>query len=103
MARKHVGMIDTDLLGRVDAKAAELGQTRRVYVERALALVLAEYGFEDVVTDDRMPPGGFAVVNDKDAVYVPPAAAKVTSPVARRGSPSPSLSRFAGSRPKGKP
>ena len=36
MARKQLGMVDDDLLARVDARAAELGQTRRVFTERAL-------------------------------------------------------------------
>jgi hypothetical protein len=36
MARKQVGQIDAALLARIDERAAELGQTRRVYVERAL-------------------------------------------------------------------
>ena len=34
--RKQVGMIDGDLLARVDACALTLGQTRRVFTERAL-------------------------------------------------------------------
>ena len=34
--RKQVGQIDADLLARVDAEAERLGQTRVVYIERAL-------------------------------------------------------------------
>lgn len=33
-------MVDVELLARVDARAAVLGQTRRVFVERALVLAL---------------------------------------------------------------
>lgn len=40
MARKQFGMIDDGLLARVDARAAELGQTRRVFTERALEAAL---------------------------------------------------------------
>jgi hypothetical protein len=36
MARKQLGMVDDDLLARVDACALTLGQTRRVFTERAL-------------------------------------------------------------------
>lgn len=42
MARKQVGMIDGDLLARVDACAAERGQTRRVFIERACGVALGE-------------------------------------------------------------
>ena len=34
--RRQVGRIDAELLTRVDAEAAERGQTRRVFIERAL-------------------------------------------------------------------
>lgn len=40
MARRQVGMIDGDLLDRVDREAGVLGQTRRVFVERALVAAL---------------------------------------------------------------
>lgn len=42
MARKQIGMVDAELVARVDEQAGILGQTRRVFVERALerALVL---------------------------------------------------------------
>jgi predicted transcriptional regulator len=40
--RKQFGMVDADLLARVDARAAELGQTRRVFTERALEAALSE-------------------------------------------------------------
>ena len=46
MTRKQVGMIDDALLARVDARAAELGQTRRVFTERALEAALAPDGSE---------------------------------------------------------
>lgn len=42
MARKQLGMVDLDLLNRVDQQAAVLGQTRRVFVERALEAALSE-------------------------------------------------------------
>lgn len=42
MPRKQIGMVDDGLLDRVDARARELGQTRRVFVERALVLALDE-------------------------------------------------------------
>lgn len=44
MARgQHIGRIDIALLARVDAKANELGQTRKVFTERALEASLREY------------------------------------------------------------
>lgn len=36
MARSQIGQIDSDLLAEVNARAKALGQTRRMYVERAL-------------------------------------------------------------------
>ena len=38
--RKQVGQIDADLLARVDAEAERLGQTRVLYIERALSAAL---------------------------------------------------------------
>lgn len=38
--RKQVGELDSDLIREVDEAAAILGQTRRVYVERALRAAL---------------------------------------------------------------
>jgi len=40
--RKQFGQLDETLLDRVDARAAELGQTRRVFTERALEAALSE-------------------------------------------------------------
>lgn len=37
-------MLDSDLLDRVDAEAARLGQTRRVFVERAVVAALEGSG-----------------------------------------------------------
>jgi hypothetical protein len=42
MPRKTFGWIDADLLERVDRKAWELGQTRRVFTERALMAALGD-------------------------------------------------------------
>lgn len=42
MGRKNFGQLDADLLGRVDRKAWELGQTRRVFTERALTAALGD-------------------------------------------------------------
>lgn len=43
MARgTHIGRIDDALLARIDAKAWELGQTRRVFVERTLTAALGD-------------------------------------------------------------
>jgi hypothetical protein len=38
---RQVGRIDAGLLERVDERARQLGQTRRIYVERSLRAVLA--------------------------------------------------------------
>lgn len=61
-------MIDEALLASVDEQARVLGQTRRVFVERALEAALG--------------------LRPSDVPSAPPA------PAARRGSPSPSLERF---------
>lgn len=42
VARKQLGMVDDGLLARVDERATELGQTRRVFTERALEAALSE-------------------------------------------------------------
>jgi hypothetical protein len=62
MARpvQQVGRIDAELLARVDARAAELGQTRRVYIERALAGALEARAFADPLKlgiTEAAPPG----------------------------------------------
>jgi hypothetical protein len=41
-ARRQVGEADSELLDEVDARAKELGQTRRTFVERALRWALEE-------------------------------------------------------------
>lgn len=41
MGRKQVGQIDEDLLAEVDRRAAVLGQTRRVYLERMIQATFA--------------------------------------------------------------
>jgi Arc/MetJ family transcription regulator len=61
MARKQVGQIDADLLARVDERAAGLGQTRRVFVERALVAALAPGVESHADLRDRLASG---VVND---------------------------------------
>lgn len=53
MARKNVGKIDETLLNRVDQAAGELGQTRRVFVERAVEAALSD-------TQERVPPSRLA-------------------------------------------
>lgn len=60
--RKQLGMVDDELLARVDERAAELGQTRRVFTERALEAALSEAKgtglSEQADTVPVLPPGG---------------------------------------------
>lgn len=88
MARKQLGMVDDELLASVDARAAELGQTRRVFTERALRAALASFG----------APNSEAALLAREAEAS--AARHGSKPRAvtvdlGRGSPSPSLERFA--------
>lgn len=47
MARKNLGQLDEGLLQRVDVRARELGQTRRVFTERALEKALSDGAVRD--------------------------------------------------------
>jgi hypothetical protein len=80
VARKQVGQIDEGVLDRADARAAELGQTRRVFVERALEAALRSD------TRDAAPDPGSGESTTHTASAPPPTHG---SP-----SPSPSLARF---------
>lgn len=51
MPRKQLGKVDEDLLDRVDARARLLGQTRRMFTERALSTAL-ELGMVDQASAD---------------------------------------------------
>lgn len=95
MARKQVGMIDGDLLARVDACAAERGQTRRMFIERACGVALGEAVVARALDDGRI------AAEDAPAFRELLRAEQSEAQPLRRGSPSPSLERFAKPRPKG--
>lgn len=56
--RKQIGMVDAGLLAEVDDRARLLGQTRRVFVERALesALTSNDAYLHATGQADRIPP-----------------------------------------------
>jgi hypothetical protein len=80
MARKQLGMVDDALLDEVDCRALALGQTRRVFVERALESYIKQ-------VDNELAGAG----SGRDAV-VPAAAVRPASSIAQpTGGVSPHL------------
>ncbi len=70
MARKQVGMVDAALLARVDAAAAVLGQSRVVFVERALVAALEPVCAVPAVPRVVVSPAAVAQVGERDLAKV---------------------------------
>ena len=91
MARRLVNMrLPEALLEATDARAKSLGQTRTMFVRRALEQALSGAPFPVGVENLTETPKGEVVKREKKA----PAKYVQHRPRIQRGSPSPSLGRF---------
>jgi hypothetical protein len=88
MDRKQVGMIDAALLDLVDAARAPLGQTRRIFVERALEAALRDDTQAAQVPAARAE-GAATRTREKASATGPVTARGASRPVASPRTPRP--------------